>query len=444
MAAEPVRAALVASFAALLLMASCSAPVELPSEGHLVVTIDTDAPLPSASGATAGVFDSIYLEVLRPDGLPACSDCVRELGLLREQVEGGASFVVRAERPALLRARLFDSRLGVAAFDAAVVIEHWVRLPGHPAEGATQVTVRLPLDQVGIPLGSLGEPTAAGDPGARLAPQPEEVTPRSTRPGEVCVSGGWFWMGDPRLPPDGERTANIPRLVHIASFCVDDHELTVGELRASGVDVSGVPLWSGSATTKSLSQFCAFTSAPGPNDDRAVNCVPWATAREVCRLRGMDLPTEAQLEYLGTSFGRSSFVWGAEPPACDGAFVGRAVPPLPGDGACTRGRDAILPASAADLAKTRDVLQAPGGPIFGLASNVSEWTREAFEPRTASCRGPAAGPARDPECAAVAGTTRIAVRGGNLASTPAEAAAALRAFVALPRIRADLGLRCVR
>jgi formylglycine-generating enzyme required for sulfatase activity len=226
---------------------------------------------------------------------------------------------------------------------------------------------------------------------------------------------------------------------------VDDHEVTVRELRASGVDTSNVLQWSGTTSTSNLASFCAFTGSEGPNDERAVNCVPWATARAACRARGMDLPTEAQLEYLGTAFGRSSFVWGHDVPTCDEAIVGRAVAPLAGDGSCTRGaRVASLPATVAELAATRDVLVTAGGPITGLASNLSEWTREAFEPLTASCRGPAAGPARDPECPATDSTTRIAVRGGNLASPPAEAAAALRASVVRPKHRADLGFRCVR
>jgi formylglycine-generating enzyme required for sulfatase activity len=82
--------------------------------------------------------------------------------------------------------------------------------------------------------------------------------------------------------------------------------------------------------------------------------------------------------------------------------------------------------------------------VIGLASNVSEWTREEFQPASASCHASPRGPARDPECPATAATTRIAVRGGSLTSSASETAAALRAFVALPKLRADVGFRCVR
>lgn len=446
--------------AAVLSAEGCGSPATLPAEGHLVIVLDTDAPLPSSSGTTVGVFDSVELAVLDEAGNPACSECAREVGLTAEEVDQGATFVVRNRQPAVLRARLFSSRLGVASRDPATTVEHWVRLPPSPAEGETRVVLTLPLEQVGIALGSLMSPTGPGDPDAPLARQPVDTAATDAGPGEVCVEGGWFWMGDPRLPPEagaptllgarptpGERSASAPQLVHVASFCVDEHELTVRELRALGIPklTATVPAWSGTTSTSNLASFCTFTPQPGPNDDRPVVCVPWDVARAACKARGMDLPTEAQFEYLGRAFGRSSFVWGQETPSCDDAFLGRSVPPLSGDTSCTRGvRTPFLPSATADVAASRDVLDTPGGRVIGLAANVSEWTREAFEARTASCRGPQIGPARDPECKPDARTTRIAVRGGNLASTPAEAAAALRAFVTLPKIRPDLGFRCVR
>jgi formylglycine-generating enzyme required for sulfatase activity len=159
----------------------------------------------------------------------------------------------------------------------------------------------------------------------------------------------------------------------------------------------------------------------------------------------MDLPTEAQLEYLGTAFGRSPVVWGNDAPGCEDAVLGRSVAPLSGDASCTREpRQSILPATASELSRTRDVLRTAGGPVFGLASNVAEWTREAFAPRTAGCGMPAAGPVLDPECAPTKTTQRIAVRGASFTSTPLSAAAAVRAFVVLPLLRADVGFRCVR
>lgn len=433
---------------------ACAAPADLPPEGHLLVRLDTDAMLPSSSDSTAGVFDSVLLELVDTEGRPACDDCSREIGITREAIESGATFVVRGARSAILRARLFDSRLGVASRDDAAVVEHWVRLPAAPSEGATPIGVTLPMERVGRPLGSLSRPTDPDDPDSRLAPLPAEVVLESGRPGEICVAGGFFWLGDPRLPSEAsapspgdalERSANVPKIVHITSFCVDAHEVTVAELRASGVSTEDVPAWSGTTDTSNLASFCPFTKAKGKNEDRAVSCVSWATARAMCRSRGMDLPTEAQLEYLGTAFGRSSFVWGHDAPACDEAFYARAVPPLSGDGTCKRGdKTPFLPATAAMLAETRDVLVTPGGSITGLASNLSEWTREEFASSSAACRGAAVGLTLDPECPATSATTRVAVRGGNLASTPAECAAALRAYVALPKLRPDLGFRCVR
>ncbi len=414
------------------------------SEGYLEVQIDTDAPLPSTTVDVPGVFDAVAIDLVREDGSLACEACSRELGLTRELVDSGASFVARVDTSVRMRARLFSSGLGGAALEGPRVVERWVRLPAKPAEGRALVRVELPIAALGTSIGSLNAPTEVDATDTQMSPAQREPARAESAPGIVCVPGGFFWMGDPRLPYEGELSARETRLVQVSPFCVDAHEATVAQLRTSGVDTAGVGPWSGKTTATSGGDFCAYTPEPGPNEARAVNCVPWATARAYCQARGGDLPTEAQLEYLGTGFGRGSFVWGTESPACADAVFARAVGIVKGDRSCRRkAAEAFLPASAETLGQTRDVLRTEAGEIVGLASNVAEWTREEFAPYDARCGRAPTGLLRDPECVVKNTTTRIAVRGGAYTSPADGTAAAVRAFVLLPKIRADLGFRCV-
>src|SRR6185436_82728 len=97
-------------------------------------------------------------------------------------------------------------------------------------EGSIDVTVFLPTDAVGRPIGTLDDPipadlrapgiSAVGTwPGARRVP-----CQGMANPGEVCVPGGAFWMGNPLLSV-GDATRQ--RLVVLSPFFIDSAEVTV-------------------------------------------------------------------------------------------------------------------------------------------------------------------------------------------------------------------------
>src|SRR5262245_34564428 len=132
-----------AVFLLALLVAStpaCSAP----SAGQLLVWIDTDAPLPSpASGPfdPAPLFDSLRVDLYRPDELEPCAGCSRQFSVDRAQFEAlTVSMGIvpeNARKGYRLRARLFT-----AAF---------VR-DGEPRpESTIDVTVTLPSVAQGEP-----------------------------------------------------------------------------------------------------------------------------------------------------------------------------------------------------------------------------------------------------------------------------------------------------
>lgn len=442
-----MRAERVARFALLLASAASCAEEQPAEEGHLLVVIDTDAPLPSSVGeGPPPVFDTVKIEIVDGDGNAACEACVREMPITREDIAHGATFTVvraTADAPVLVHARLFRSAFGDAALNPAIVVERWLRLPVAPAEGERTVRLTLPTDRVGNPMGSRDEPTEPDPEGAFLdvlAAQPATARPR---PGEVCVPGGYFWLGDPRVLPADTPADATPKLVALKSFCVDVHEATVAEVRASGKG-DGAAAWSGSSSPEVPASFCAYTPAPGAHEDLPVACIFWDTAREICQKRGGDLPTVAQLEYLASNFGRSTFLWGDEPPSCEEAVAGRAVGVLQGDGTCTTDPTrAFLPFSAEALASTRDVLDVDGASVFGLASNLAEWTRDGVTSPTAACRGTGSGILHDPECPFDASDS-VVIHGGASSMPLAETAASIRAGVHRTATRLDVGFRCVR
>ena len=413
-------AILVASAITFAATPSCTQR-ELEPEGHVVVQLDTDAPLPSlATGSLAPIFDAVQLDVLRPDGTPACATCSREIAISREDIALGATITIVANDAALLRVRLFDSALGAVALEPGLVLETVIRLPPRPLEGEWRVPVTLLTDSLGVPQGTIAaplEPPPRDAVRVRLDALAPEPPPSPTSVDEVCVPGGWFWRGDPRLPPEGELSANIPRLVHVSAFCVDAHEATVREVRARSINSDDLARWSGTDSASDPLAFCPYTAQAGSNEDRAVACIAWSAARAVCQARSADLPTEAQYEWLAKGLGRTSFVWGRDLPACGEAVFAQTAGAIPGDSTCaSKPARAILPRTATELELTRDVLRIGERSIVGLAGNLSEWTREAFAPSDDPCAGPLVGVLRDPECIAQGVPARVVVRGGSFTS----------------------------
>jgi formylglycine-generating enzyme required for sulfatase activity len=425
------------------LFATACEPPMAPPLGHVELLLDTNAPLPSsAPSAPVAVFDSVQFEVFGDEGV-ACASCTREFGLTQEFVNRGATFIVRAPRGAVVHARLFASMHGYAALDTPRVIEKWVKLPSAPEEGRLSLRMDLPLESVGMPIGSREAPVSS-DPIGRSAPLERAPPPTTGPPTAMCVGESFFWMGSAALLPEGDLSANEPRLVRLTPYCLDAAEMTVAELRATSLDLSGLLRGSGSSDPTDVKAFCSFDDSAGPRDELPVNCVPWEVARAACKTRGGDLPTEAEFEFFSSGLGRARFVWGMDPPTCNEAIFGRTAGVLAGDRSCAQSNLPFLPQTATELLATRDALPlGQGRTVVGLASNVAEWTREAFSPTTAGCGRAGAGVLVNPECPVTADATRISVRGGGYTGTAGATAAATRSFVARDKFRTDVGFRCV-
>ncbi len=459
-----MRAPLIA-LGVLLVVNACRSD-ELATEGHLLVYVDTDAPLPRAGRRASPLepmplVDTVRIELLTTEGDPACASCSREFSLDEEDVNAGATFTVlaREARKAVLHATAFRA-VTVRSGLPGARIEVWSRVPAPPREGARPMTLRLPMDAFGRPLGSLAAPVDLLEgPPAR----PRIVWRRAERrpctgeppPGAVCVPGGAFWMGGPDDPAFASFLS--PRVVTLSPFFVDRTEVTVRAYReTSGDDPRATP-WSGSLAGTRQEDFCTFTREPGRFEDHPVNCIDWADARAHCIRRGGDLLSEAQREYVASALNGLPYVWGFDPPGCADAVLAlgpqterfsrtiagfdtgcrRRVPPFDPE------LDAIGFSRPVGVPHGRDVLELPGGAVHDLAGNMVEWVRDDWQPRSGPCwTSPEI--AHDPVCSSdpTAGRT---LRGASWISPLATADAWLRQeFPAHPGITGiGIGIRCV-
>ena len=461
---------LVSTAAIAIGTAACTEP--LPPIGQLLVHVDTDAPLAPAPGGAAApgapppLFDSVRIELYAPGEVEPCAECSRTVRLDASRVrEGTESFGLLAPTDVagyVLRARLFYAPRSLELEPAPEAsLDAWLELPPVPADGVLPVTAFLSTDRVAAPLGSLDAPvpastTAAGGhegtwAGARAVPCVGEAPP-----GTVCVPGGAYWMGHPanRIDVASVGTAsNLQRLVVLAPFWLDRREVTVAEVRASGVArFAGQTLvdpdpWSGGDGGSNAADHCRYTLAAGPFDDLPVNCVSWLLARDHCMSRGMDLPTEAQFEYVAGALEGRLYPWGADAPLCGEAVFG-----LVAEGGAVLGswecRELVggpqgprLPGSG-----TRDVVPFPDGDVVDLGANLFEWTLDRWNRQDEPCWG--TGIFHEPRCeeeSPADGLARV-VRGGSWIFTAEQTRASLRIrrLLAGSNLGSGVGFRCAR
>lgn len=231
------------TLAMLGVLASCEVRT-LPPLGHVLLYIDTDAPLPSAPGATrsqdapAPLFDRVLVDIFRPGEVDRCAQCSREIDLDEELVRNGASFAVLGGPGLVARVRLVRSTSIVdGAISPFSTVEVWVAIPAAPSEGRGEATITLATEDVGVARGTVDEPiaTAPGRSASPVGSWPDaQRIPCSGEPlpDEVCVPGGAYWMGNPHNRVASRAAGDIERLVVIAPFYMQDHEITVAELRA--------------------------------------------------------------------------------------------------------------------------------------------------------------------------------------------------------------------
>ena len=455
---------------ALLALGGCGGQAEelLPAPGHLVLHVDTDAPLPRADGAPRSawdptpLFDRLVVEIYVPGAVAPCAGCKRELAIDEDLFRRGASFGVAPESARTgLRARL--RLLGVnaiveGAVDHETTLETVALLPDVPVRGGADATVFLSTDDVGRSIGSLDDPVPAlpGAPSASrvgtwLGAQRVDC-PAPPGPGEVCVPGGAYWMGHPLSFGDADFIANRQRLVVVSPFYLDAREVTVEEFRGAGVATNETVLaWSGGGTGQIGADFCTYTVLPDPaRDVLPLNCVTFIGADRYCEAAGKRLPTEAEFEYVASARESRLYVWGVDDPGCTDAIWGRGVG-TPFVSSCADHVEGSLgtplPASAPGVEpRSRDYLTLPGGTVLDLAGNVAEWSRDVFNTQDEPCwTKPDGSLFIDPLCTTpgVRGEERTN-RGGAWLSTAAVLRASKRGSEGTTFALPSIGFRCAR
>lgn len=464
-----------------LLVATSGCGRELPPTGQVRLFVDTDAPVPAAPDAIAALdgptplFDTLIVDVYEPDAEAPCEGCTRAFALDEGQLRAAdVSFGIPTEPGVegyVARLRLYASTSTLTGEVPAPteqgtpppsVIDRWVSLPTVSDEGIVDAHVVLATDEVGIPVGSRQEPVEA-ERGAIVASQVgswpgAEPAPCAEGPGEgeVCVPGGAFWMGHPRAIGTGIGDAwNTRRLVQLSPFFLDQQEVTVAQWRAyepaGGPEISA---WSGDPSGDSLRDYCTFTVDPGPRDGLPMTCVTVEGARAYCQARGKDLPTEAQLEYVAGGLESRLFVWGSDEPACEDAVLRRygyglfldlglagCLPDAPPGGAEVVGGLVGI--------ERRDRLSLPGGTIYDLVGNVSEWALDRWNRQGEPCWS-AGGVYVDPLCQLDSPLDLAfpVYRLGSFAVGARQAIAAARSFIGSEVAKngngIDLGFRCAR
>lgn len=377
---------------------ACGETDTLPPEGQLLVYFDTDAPLPPPAGQTASsadaapLFDRLRVEVFRPNESSPCGECTHEFDVDRATVgEGRASVGIKPPAHATgyaARVRLFRAafvELGQPRRDATIDVT--VALPPVETEGITPVTVFLRTDDVGHPIGSRAEPAAPepGLPRGRVGTWPgarRVGCAEAPAPFEVCVPGGAFWMGNPRMETMQVGLDDVVlRLVVLSPFYLDKTEVLVPTFRAARIAAPKDPIPDSDHYENGLPQGvrCTYTAELGNFESVPVNCLSPAKASEFCRTRGGDLPSEAQLQYVAGALEGRLYPWGNDPPTCDDAVFARVRQLLGPDSAC--GGGSMSPPGSGG----RDRLDFGGGTVVDIVGNLAEYARDDWNLQKESC-----------------------------------------------------------
>ena len=359
------------------LVAACSS--ELPPQGQVVLAMDADAP---------ELFDRVLVEIFPPGSTEPCDECHRELPVEADKIANGTFSFGFAPRPRVVgyvaRLRMFRSR-GVATPRTESTIELVGYLPAVGEDGKTYVTATFHAEDVGRPRGTMTAPIIFDAGTTKIAPWSElgDRPCRGSSPaGAACVHGGAYFMGDPRVNiADTVSGGAREHLVVLSPFHLDEHEVTVGELRASGLasyDSRGKALDPIDDSKDDIAGACDFTAAVGPWEALPVDCVGRDLATRYCQMKGGDLPSEAELEMVGSRRGRALAPWGDRDAVCDDGVVLRfAGGCKPTDPFALESR--VLPSAPNDGAHDRV------DTILDVGASLSEWTRDTFARDDQTC-----------------------------------------------------------
>lgn len=210
----------------------------------------------------------------------------------------------------------------------------------------------------------------------------------------IALPGGSFVMGSTTRDPCDEgsgshfpcdaatQSETIRNSVKLQPFCIDQHEVTVGQYRyCVETEDCEKPQITSAGEASIDASIASYYSKWEKYKDYPVLGVSWAAAAHYCELRGGRLPSEAEWEYAANSgsyeeSNAPTFVWAnntvdAAKCGSEGGNLNDAdVQNPPSLGVCTG--NLVQPVMHSEIDKTRDN-------VYDLIGNAQEWVADAFD-----------------------------------------------------------------
>lgn len=444
-----------------------------PPRSQVLLFVDTDAPTVDQASADPAVsrdavIDTVRVDLLDRDDRPID---VRE-ATATGQRDWPVSFgIVPPTSGTSVRLRIRAFRAAdaspVVVNDATVLqppaqlaIDRVVDLPPPAPDAVDKRFVLLTSDCIGRPpsfrirtscvdAGHLDTGFQNGTISIDAVPTTRVGTWRFAReipcptPGDdsrVCVPGGFSTLGS-RLAnglADGVTTVTaLPmRQTAIEPFLMDKVEFTVARARPLLSKLTGTPPAPKDSPLIERSQYCTLSDAPSA-DKLPLNCVTLATALELCRLAGGDLPTEAEWNHAAAGRGeRRRFPWGENHQGCCNASMSRVAKLYPGSSQCDADGPEPVGSHLATASCAGDVSR---DGVLDLGGSLGELVAGAALPLDDPCWGDSLALLRQPRCVP-AGPSEATTRGGAWSSGILTATVAIRSAGATGPTS---GFRCV-
>jgi formylglycine-generating enzyme required for sulfatase activity len=217
--------------------------------------------------------------------------------------------------------------------------------------------------------GSGPGPVAPGDASTDGATEDAAPPEDAARPAElptVTLTAGMLVMGSPATEAGRDGDEGPQQTLAMPAFEIDAGPVTAAAFEARLDEVRaaapGARILSDAQTPAGWPGRCNIGSERG---DHPANCVDWAAARAFCRLRGMDLPTEAEREQAARGGTSTPYFWG------EAFSAEHAVSSVDcGTRGCAGG--------TAPVARTGPRCNAFG--VCDVSGNVWEWTLTGYQP----------------------------------------------------------------